>query len=295
MADDASPFAHAPYETVHVSDGVDLAAWHQGEGPAVLLLSGLGMPSLVWEACGLTASLVEAGFSVISFNARGLSPSSAPPAPYNMDDLTADALAVLDHFNAESAMIVGYSMGCYTTQVLLRTAPERVKAAVLFAGLQPTPVGEIVGEMELNLIDKYGEVPREVLVFEQLMTTLHPSLLQEPAAVSGWREVLSHGDGGWTSPDGFKGQLAASQQWITSGEPKPEHLAAIHVPTLVLAFEFDVFFPPSLCAATASLIPGVQYAQIDGAGHGGLFTGPGDSAERITEFCRAHADGALRS
>lgn len=286
---DATPVTDTEQETVHVADGVDIAAWHRGDGPAVLLVPGLGMPSLVWDACGLSAALLEAGFHVIMYNARGLAPSSAPPAPYSMDDMAEDATAVLDHFGVGSAIVVGYSMGCYTTQMLLRTRPERVSAAVLFAGLQPTPVGETVGEMELGLLDTYGEVPRDVMVFEQLMTTLHPGLLQEPAAVAGWKEILSQGDGNWAGPDGFRGQLTASQSWITAGEPKPEHLAAIEVPTLVLAFEFDLFFPPQLCEATASMIPGATFARIDGAAHGGLFTGPGDSPQRIAEFCLAHS------
>ncbi|WP_182358356.1 alpha/beta fold hydrolase [Tomitella gaofuii] len=289
---DHSPLTLAPHDTVITPDGIALGAWCRGEGPAVLLIGGLGMPSMVWEICGLAPALVDAGFRVIRYNARGLAPSMAPPAPYSMDDMMVDAVAVLDHYGVDHAIVVGYSMGCYTTQMLLRSHPGRVSAAVLFAGLQPTPVGEIVGEMELGLIDKYGEVPREVLVFEQLMTTLHPSLLQEPAAVGGWRDVLAHGDGGWADPEGFRGQLTASQQWITSREPKPEHLAQIQVPTLVLAFEFDLFFPPGQCAATASLIPGAKFVQIDGAGHGGLFTGPGDSAKRITKFCTAHRDDA---
>src|SRR5699024_764250 len=148
-------------------------------------------------------------------------------------------------------------------------------AAVLFAGLQPKTVGEIAGEMELGLIERYGEVPRDGLVSEQLMTTLHPTPLQVQAADGGMPDVLSPGDGGWTAPDGFRGQLTAAQQWITSREPQPEHLAQIQVPTLVLAFEYDLFFPPAQCRATASLIPGAQFVQIDGAGHGGLFTGPG--------------------
>jgi 3-oxoadipate enol-lactonase len=149
----------------------------------------------------------------------------------------------------------------------------------------------MVGEMELGLIERYGELPREVLVFEQLLTTLHLPMLQDPATVRGWQQALSAGyESGWAGQEGFKGQLTASQQWITSGEPTPEHLGAIDVPTLVLAFEHDLFFPPALCEATARLIPGAEFVRIDGAGHGGIFTAPGDSVARITNFCRAHRD-----
>ena len=286
-AGDSTP--GAGFDFVVTEAGVELAVQRSGEGPAVLLIGGLGMPSMTWDLCGLRASLVDAGFDVIMYNARGVSPSSAPAAPYSVTDLAGDAAAILEHFRVGRATVVGYSMGCYTAQSLLRSRPDLVHALVLFAGLQPSPVGAMVGEMELALIDRYGEVPREVLVFEQLLTTLHHSLLQDPATVQGWQQVLAAGyDSLWSGPEGFRGQLMASQEWIMSGEPTAEHLGAIHVPTLVLAFEHDLFFPPGLCADTARLIAGAQFAQIDGAGHGGLFTGPGDSVARITDFCRAH-------
>ncbi|OBH95463.1 alpha/beta fold hydrolase [Mycobacterium sp. E2733] len=291
MTDAAGATPNDGFEFVITEPGVELAVQRSGEGPTVLLVGGLGMPSITWSICGLPQSLVDAGFHVIAYNARGMSPSSAPPAPYSVPDLAADAAAILDHFEVDHAIVVGYSMGCYTAQTLLRSRPELVRALVLFAGLQPSPVGAMVGEMELGLIDRYGELPREVLVFEQLLTTLHLPMLQDPATVRGWQQALSAGyESGWAGQEGFKGQLTASQQWITSGEPTPEHLGAIDVPTLVLAFEHDLFFPPALCEATARQMPGAEFARIDGAGHGGIFTAPGDSVSRITSFCCAQRD-----
>lgn len=289
MGDATGTAANDGFEIVE--SGVQLAARRSGEGPAVLLIGGLGMPTITWDICGLPAALVAAGFQVIAYNARGLSPSSAPPAPYSVADLARDAAAILDHYQVGRATVVGYSMGCYVAQTLLRSLPERVRALVLFAGLQPSPVGAMVGEMELGLIERYGELPREVLVLEQLLTTLHPSMLQDPATVRGWQQALSAGyESGWAGPEGFKGQLSASQQWITAGEPTPDHLRAIDVPTLALAFEYDLFFPPALCEEAARQIPGAEFARVDGAGHGGIFTGPGDSVARITDFCRRHRD-----
>lgn len=276
-------------ELVEAEPGVELAVRRTGGGPTVLLIGGLGMPSVTWDICGLPRSLADAGFHVIAYDARGMAPSSAPPAPYSVGDLARDAAAILDRFHVERCTVVGYSMGCYTAQALLRARRDLVGALVLFAGLQPSPVGAMVGEMELALLQRYGEIPREVMVFEQLVTTLHASMLQDPATVTGWQQALSAGyESGWSGRDGFVGQLTASQEWITGGEPTPQHLAEIDVPTLVLAFEHDLFFPPALCAATARMIPAAEFAQIDGAAHGGIFTGPGDCVARITEFCCAH-------
>lgn len=289
MSDATGTTLNDGFEFVAAEPGVDLAVRRSGKGPTVLLAGGLGMPSITWEVCGLPQSLVEAGFQVIAYNGRGVSPSSAPAAPYSVADLARDAAGVLDHYQVEQAVVVGYSMGCYTAQTLLRDRPGLVRALVLLAGLHPSPVSAIVGEMELGLIERYGELPRDVLAFEQLLTTLDPSMLQDPATVTGWHQVFSAGyDSGPAAQRGFTGQLAASQRWITAGEPTPERLAAIDVPTLVLAFEHDLFFPPALCEAAARLIPAAEFAQIDGAGHGGVFTGPGDSVDRITRFCCAH-------
>ncbi|MDG3009345.1 alpha/beta hydrolase [Rhodococcus sp. D2-41] len=292
MSDDPHSAADNPaaddFDFVSAGPGVELAVQRAGTGPTVLLLGGLGMPSLTWNISGLPAALADTGFEVISYNARGQKPSSAPPAPYAMTDLADDAAAILDHHGARDVILVGYSMGCYTAQLLLRRRPDLVRAMVLFAGLQPTPMGALVDEMELALIERLGEVPRDVLVFEQLMTSLSPAMLQDPATVRGWHAVMSSGDGGWAAPEGFKGQLMASHEWITAAEPTPEHLAAIDVPTLVLAFEHDLFFPPALCEATARSIPGAEFVRIDGAGHGGVFTAPGDSTARIVDFCRTH-------
>ncbi|HEY7052202.1 MAG TPA: alpha/beta fold hydrolase [Mycobacterium sp.] len=98
------------------------------------------MPSFTWDVCGLPRSLTDAGFQVVAYNARGMSPSSAPAAPYSVADLARDAAAILDRFQIERATVVGYSMGCYTAQMLLRIRPELVGALVLFAGLQPSTV-----------------------------------------------------------------------------------------------------------------------------------------------------------
>ena len=68
-------------ELVQVADGVTISASVVGTGPVVLLNGGLGMSAGVWPVTTIPESLVNAGFSVITYTARGLKPSSAPPAP----------------------------------------------------------------------------------------------------------------------------------------------------------------------------------------------------------------------
>ena len=82
-------------ENIDIGNGVTLGVERAGSGPAVLLVGGLGQPAGVWEFTGVSGALVEAGFEVISYSARGVAPSSAPEPPYTVDDLAFDAQCLL--------------------------------------------------------------------------------------------------------------------------------------------------------------------------------------------------------
>lgn len=271
---------------IDIRDGVRVEVHRSGDGPTVLLNGGLGQPAPVWEYTGVVSALTAAGFSTVAHSARGVVPSSAPPGPYSAADLADDAAALLDALELDDVIVVAYSMGCYVTQELIRRHPGRVRAAALVAGLQPSPIGELVGRMEIGLLDTYGTIPSDVMTFEQLVTTLHPALLQDPASVRGWSEIFASSGQVWTDDTGLRGNLMASYEWITAGEPTPDRLAAIDVPTLALAFEHDLFFPPEGCRAAAEQIPGARFSVVDGVGHGGFFTGQTDVVARVVDFCR---------
>ena len=67
-----------------------------GEGEPVVLVCGCGQPALAWQL-ELVPALVAAGYQVVTFDNRGVAPSSSPPPPYSVDDLVADTLGLLDH------------------------------------------------------------------------------------------------------------------------------------------------------------------------------------------------------
>jgi 3-oxoadipate enol-lactonase len=53
-------------------------------------------------------------YRVIGYDTRGHGQSSTPDGPYSFDDLTADAVSVLDHFGVEKADYIGLSLGGMT-------------------------------------------------------------------------------------------------------------------------------------------------------------------------------------
>src|SRR5262245_62644238 len=98
------------------SHGVRL--WYESrgpeDGPVVLLVSG-GGASLVWWPPELVDGLVAAGCRVVLFDQRDTGVSTHvdwAKAPYGLDDLVGDALAVLDAAGVSGgAHWLGVSMG----------------------------------------------------------------------------------------------------------------------------------------------------------------------------------------
>lgn len=107
-----------------------LAGEAAGEGPVVVLLHGL-TATRRYVVMG-SRVLEKAGFRVIAYDARGHgeSPPAARAAEYEYDHLTGDLLAVLDHAGAESAVLVGNSMGAHTAMAFAIAHPQRVSALV---------------------------------------------------------------------------------------------------------------------------------------------------------------------
>ncbi len=275
-------------QLIDVGEGITLGVARTGSGPSVLLIGGLGMPSIAWTVSGIPAALEAAGFEVIMVNTRGIEPSSTPPAPYSVDDLAGDIERLLDVLGIEAVRVVAYSMGCYVTQALHRRMPQLITAATLLAGMQSSPIGRIVNEMELGLLARYGEIPPEVMVFEQLMTTLPTSILQDPGSINGWHQALTTGTT-VVAGSGLHGQLRASYDWMMAGEPTPEHLADMTFPALVVAFEHDLFFPPTTSRAAAALMPDAVFVQLDDHAHGGLITGhDGQCAKLVSDYLTSY-------
>jgi 3-oxoadipate enol-lactonase len=79
------------------------------DAPAALFNHSILTSSAIWRR--QAALLVEAGYRVLCPDLRGHGRSAAWPAPYEMDDLVADDIAVLDAFGIERVHQVGVSLG----------------------------------------------------------------------------------------------------------------------------------------------------------------------------------------
>ena len=105
----------------HVEDG-------PAGGPAVLLLGSLGSTTAMWD--GQVPALARS-FRVLRPDLRGHGGSPVPEGPYEIADLGADVVALLDRLGIASAHVAGLSLGGMTAMWLAVHAPDRVDALTL--------------------------------------------------------------------------------------------------------------------------------------------------------------------
>lgn len=110
------------------ANGVTLNCVVEGDGPALVLCHALGADISMWAP---QVSPLSRRFKVVRFDTRGHGGSDAPPGPYSLDMLAADAVGVCDALGIDRAHWVGLSMGGMIVQTLALAYPARVASLVL--------------------------------------------------------------------------------------------------------------------------------------------------------------------
>ena len=265
-------------------DAVEIAYDEFGEPAAdpVVLIAGCGQPAAAWQV-GVTPVLVAAGYRVITFDNRGVAPSSSPPAPYSVDQMVGDAIGLLDHLGIATARIAGHSMGGWIAETIAARYPLRVRAAAFLGSCNPpTSWEKAITTVERDLARLDYALPSLFYATETLRYLPNQDL-QDDALVDTWL-MFTGDEPPWPNP-GRLGQYEACLAWSTD----PDHGSqwpAIKVPTLIMAYEHDVDSPPARAREAAAVIPGARYVEIPDTSHLAPFTHAGAVAAKLVEFFR---------
>lgn len=115
-----------------------------GNGPAILAIPGMG--DLRSEYRLIRPALQQAGYRVITMDARGFGETSANWSDFSARAVGRDAVAVLKHLGVGSAAIMGNSFAAGSALWAAQDAPEQVNGVVL--------LGPIVRDLEISFIQK---------------------------------------------------------------------------------------------------------------------------------------------
>lgn len=251
-----------------------------GEGEPVVLVAGCGQPAMAWQL-GFAPALVEAGYQVVTFDNRGVAPSSAPPAPYSVDQMAGDTVALLDHLGLGPVRMVGHSMGGWITETVAATHPERIRAAVLMGSCNmPTAWEKALTTVERDLARSEVELPRLFYAVETLRYLPQRELMDDDV-VEGWLSMIGDLEP-WPNP-GRLGQYEAALAWSTGAE-RGAAWGTLSMPVLVVGFEHDTDSPPGRAAEACGRIRGGRFVEIAGAGHLGILTHTAQTVTALVAF-----------
>ncbi len=237
--------------------------------PALLLINGLGSQSINYPDAWCEKFAAESLFT-IRFDNRdvGLSskfdgaPVNEHGACYNLSDMAADAIAVLDANGIDRAHVMGLSMGGMIAQTLAIEYPDRL--------LSMTSVMSSSGEDDfrkstpnaMRLLTAPPATDRESFV-SSWIEGLHEWGSPEFADEARWRADAENAFDRCFHPSGSGRQYMA----VGTSAPRAEALKSVRVPTLVIHGDKDTLIDPIGGRRVAELIPGAKFALIEGMGH----------------------------
>ncbi len=125
-----------PNPTMISVNGIELEifeAGKQNKGKPIVLCHGFPENAFSWRF--QVPKLVQAGYHIIIPNQRGYGKSSCPTeiTEYDIEHLTGDLIALLDHYEYKKATFIGHDWGANIVRNLALLHPERVENIINLA------------------------------------------------------------------------------------------------------------------------------------------------------------------
>jgi 3-oxoadipate enol-lactonase len=251
--------------TTVAADGATIAYTVSGrrDGVPLLLLQGLGVDHRGWA---MQRFPFGRHYRCLAVDNRGVGGTAGAPRPYSLEQMAADAVAVLDAEGIDTAHVLGASMGGVLAQILAVRYPERVRSLVLSC-----------------TACRHHEWRREL--FEQWAADVRAGGMGALSGDEGLRWLigprLHRRFGVWLNlvarlllqadPECFAAQVQAILD--VSDELRFE-LPSVTAPTLVITGSQDLLTPLGDAEELAELIPDARLRELRGAGHALMVEAP---------------------
>lgn len=249
------------------------------DGEPLLLVMGLAT-SRFWWPTGLCRAFAGQGFAVARYDQRDAGESTRMPdtggsnpflalarkrGAYSSEDMTDDAVAVLDALGWERAHIFGASLGGMIAQRIALRHPDRVLSVVAAAAM-PSDVSGIGGARYVRFgtlarlarmkvpAGREGDIQLSLMVARAIASPGYP--FDEKAA----REWIDR-----EADSGPRDTRAQSRQ-VGAAWHGPK-LRDLRKPVLVLHGDQDPILRVSAARATAKAIDGARLVILPGVGH----------------------------
>ena len=211
--------------------------------------------------CGLSTKLDGVDVDPMAVITAALAGERLPEVPYDLSDMAADGIGLLDHLGVARAHVVGASMGGMIVQTM---AIEHADRLTSMTSIMSTCGDTAYGASEAEALDVLLNPPpadREAVIERSVdMAVWSSKRYFDPEATK--RMAAFHYDRSFY-PEGASRQLAA----IYASGDRSEALRAVGVPSLVVHGLDDTLIHPSGGRRTAELIPGAHLLEVADMGH----------------------------
>jgi 3-oxoadipate enol-lactonase len=215
--------------------------------PVVVLSHSLGADLAMWDP---QARALAERFRVLRYDSRGHGESAVPPAPWSLEAVARDVLALLDALGLERVHFCGLSMGGLVGMWLGANAAERVERLVLCSTAAKIGSDES-WSARIQSVDEGGMAAVSQAIVERWFTPAFRD--KAPEVVARTKAQLER-----TPASGYTRTCAA----IRDADCRPG-LSAISAPTLVVSGRADPATPPAEGQAIARAVRGARYVELE--------------------------------
>lgn len=261
---------------------VELAYVDHGRGVPVLLLHGFPLDHTMWQS---QIDALAGGHRVIAPDLRGFGQSTLGTIGLDhgisMERFADDMAELLDALAIDEPIVLaGFSMGGYVAWQFVRKHPNRLRALIL-SDTRAAADSDEARAARLTMAEHIDEWSGG-RVAEMMSPRLFApkSLANRPDLVAELRRVVEQ------TP---AATIAAAQRGMAGRLDATPLLAAIHVPTLVIAGAHDVISPPREMQDMAAAIGHAQFVEIPDSGHMTTMENPAAVNAAVVEFLGALA------
>jgi len=237
---------------------VELAWFERGTGDRTVVLS----PSYLVDHRHFEPQIaaLEGRYRVVAYDHRDHGESSRAPGPYGLDDIVADAVAVIEASGAAPCHFVGLSTGGFVGLRLALRHRQLLRSLVLMdtSAEREALARRVKYEAMFAVLRLFGTRPLQRAAMRAMFGR---SVLADPARADEldlWRQRIAAGD-----PSG----LIRFGRAIFHRDGVLGELGSIDVPALVLVGEEDRSTPPFRARRLAAALPGARLETIPRAGH----------------------------
>ncbi|MBV9044198.1 MAG: alpha/beta hydrolase [Alphaproteobacteria bacterium] len=253
------------------------------DGIPFLFINGFGSQLTSWPS-EFHEALEAQGYRVIRFDNRdvglsqkwhGIMPDvravaaamregKKPDVPYTLNDMAADAAALLTELGIQTAHISGCSMGGMIAQLVALNHPEKARSLIsIFSTTSDPSLPPSSPEAQAALLTPAPATDRASVIAHSLKGRRAYASTAWPFDEDRLGKLIGLNYDRMFYPEGSGRQYAA----IVASPPRTERLKSLTMPALVLHGSADTLIRSAAGRHTAECIPGAEFHEIEGWGH----------------------------